>query len=274
MKLKRTHDCGELRKEQVGTEVILNGWVESCRNHGGLLFVDLRDRYGITQCQLDPATTVGAEEFKTESVIAVRGKVTPRPDGNVNPNRATGEIEIMAEECELLGACKTPPFEVVEDIETREELRLEHRYLDMRRRTLTKAMVLRSEVTRIIREVFHDENFVDVETPLLTKTTPEGARDFIVPSRLQPGKVYALPQSPQLFKQTLMVCGARPLLPDLQVSPRRGPAGGPSARVHAARHGDVLRRTRRRLRGDREDHRASLSGTLKGMSSCRRRSRA
>ncbi len=207
MKLKRTHDCGQLQKKDVGEEVILNGWVDSCRNHGGLIFVDLRDRYGITQCQIDPATTAGGEEFKSETVIAVRGKVAARPEGNVNKNRSTGEIELIAEECELLGPTKTTPFEIVDDLETREDVRLKYRYLDMRRAPLTKAMVFRSEVTRIIREVFHGERFVEVETPLLMKTTPEGARDFVVPSRLQPGKVYALPQSPQLFKQTLMVCG-------------------------------------------------------------------
>ncbi|MCB9831998.1 MAG: aspartate--tRNA ligase [Planctomycetes bacterium] len=207
MKLKRTHDCGQLTRANVGEEVILNGWVDSCRNHGGLIFLDLRDRYGITQCQIDPATTVGGEEFKTESVVAVRGTVQPRPEGNVNRKRATGEIELMALECELLGPTKTIPFEIVDDSDTREDLRLKYRYLDMRRAPLTRAMVFRSEVTRIIREVFHAERFVEVETPLLMKTTPEGARDYIVPSRLQPGKVYALPQSPQLFKQTLMVCG-------------------------------------------------------------------
>ncbi len=207
MKLKRTHNCGELRVDQVGEEVILNGWVMSCRNHGGLLFVDMRDRYGITQVRLDPERTEGAEEFKTETVIAVRGKVCGRPDENINKNRATGAIEVMAEACELLGPCKTIPFEIVEDIETREELRLEYRYLDMRRETLTKAIVFRSKLAQLIRNVFHGEDFVEVETPLLMKTSPEGARDFVVPSRLHHGDVYALPQSPQLLKQTLMVSG-------------------------------------------------------------------
>ncbi len=207
MKLKRTHTCGELRREHVGQDVVLNGWVMSCRNHGGLLFVDMRDRYGITQVRLDPEKTEGAEEFKSESVIAVRGKVSARPDENINQNRATGAIEVLADECELLGPCRTPPFEVVEDIETREELRLEYRYLDMRRRALTRAMVFRSQLAQKIREVFHGESFVEVETPLLMKTTPEGARDFVVPSRLHHGEVYALPQSPQLLKQTLMVSG-------------------------------------------------------------------
>jgi aspartyl-tRNA synthetase len=157
MKLQRTHNCGELRPEHVGEEVILNGWVMSCRNHGGLLFVDMRDRYGITQVRLDPEKTIGAEEFKSETVIAVKGKVSGRPDANINKKRATGAVEVLATECELLGPCKTPPFEVVEEIETREELRLEYRYLDMRRETLTKAIVFRSNLAQKIREVFHSE---------------------------------------------------------------------------------------------------------------------
>ena len=207
MKLKRTHDCGELRREHEGEEVILNGWVDSCRDHGGVLFADLRDRYGVTQARLDPERVSGTEILKGESVVAVRGKVARRPGENVNANRATGAIEVLVDELELLSASKTPPFEVVAETETREELRLKHRYLDMRRRPLTEAMVFRSQVCQIIREIFHRERFLEIETPLLMKTTPEGARDFIVPARRFPGKVYALPQSPQLLKQTIMVCG-------------------------------------------------------------------
>jgi aspartyl-tRNA synthetase len=207
MWMKRTHTCGDLRRTHVGQGVTLNGWVASRRDHGGVVFIDLRDRYGVTQIMIPASLSDVANELKTETVIAVRGKVVARPDESVNAKRSTGEIELHAEAVDVLNKTKTPPFEVAEQIDVREDLRLKYRYIDMRRTTLSNALVFRSKVCQIIREVFHGENFVEVETPLLIKTTPEGARDFIVPSRLHPGQVYALPQSPQLLKQTLMICG-------------------------------------------------------------------
>jgi aspartyl-tRNA synthetase len=207
MKLKRTHTCGELRGTDEGKEVILNGWVNSRRNLGGLYFIDLRDRYGITQVNLDQDKFPAVAELGRETVIAVRGRVVLRPGDNQNSDRATGEVEIDCAELEILGPSAVPPFEVVDDVSAAEETRMRHRYVDMRRPQLRDSIVTRSRICQIIREVFHGESFVEVETPLLMKTTPEGARDFIVPSRLHHGEVYALPQSPQLMKQTLMVSG-------------------------------------------------------------------
>ncbi|MEZ6196128.1 MAG: aspartate--tRNA ligase [Planctomycetota bacterium] len=207
MKLKRTHTCGELRGSDAGQVVTLNGWVNSRRNLGGLYFVDLRDRYGITQVNIDQAKVPDIDQLGRETVIAVRGTVALRPEGNLNSERATGAVEIHCEELEILGPSAVPPFEVVDEVSASEETRMRHRYVDMRRPRLKEAIVTRSRICQIIREVFHGEDFVEVETPLLMKTTPEGARDFIVPSRLHHGEVYALPQSPQLLKQTLMVSG-------------------------------------------------------------------
>ncbi|HGY89699.1 MAG TPA: aspartate--tRNA ligase [Planctomycetes bacterium] len=207
MRLQRNVTCGELRAKDIDREVILAGWVRNRRDHGGVHFVDLCDRYGITQVRFDPGQEAILEGLKSEYVIALRGKVEARPEGQINADRPTGEVEVKVLEVEVLNTSKTPPFEVQEEIEAKEDTRLKYRFVDLRRRPLAEAMVFRSRVTQIIREVFHDEDFVDIETPLLTKTTPEGARDFIVPSRLQPGMVYALPQSPQLFKQVLMVSG-------------------------------------------------------------------
>ncbi len=207
MRLHRNVTCGELRSKDIDREVILAGWVRNRRDHGGVHFVDLCDRYGITQARFDPGQEEILEGLKSEYVIALRGKVEARPDGQINADRPTGEVEVKVLEVEILNRSKTPPFEVQDEIEAKEDTRLKYRFVDLRRRPLSEAMVFRSRVTQIIREVFHDEDFVDIETPLLTKTTPEGARDFIVPSRLQPGLVYALPQSPQLFKQVLMVSG-------------------------------------------------------------------
>ena len=207
MKMQRTVNCGELRVDHVGREVILNGWVASRRDHGGILFVDIRDRHGVTQVTFDPEKVPAADELRGEWVVAVRGEVVERAPEHKNPNRPTGDVDLRAMELEVLNKSKTPPFEVADEVEAHDETRLHHRYVDMRRRPVRDAMIMRSEVSRIIREVFFNEGFIDVETPLLMKTTPEGARDYIVPSRLQRGSVYALPQSPQLLKQTLMACG-------------------------------------------------------------------
>ncbi len=211
MSLKRSHTCGELRAEQVGLPVTLCGWVHSSRDHGGVIFIDLRDRYGLTQVVFNPthnqAAHDAAERFRSEWVVAVRGKVRHRPEGMVNPKMPTGEVEVMVDEVELLNEAQTPPFEIDDRIEVAGETRLRYRYMDMRRPSVQRAFVFRSDVFRLIRNYFAERRFVDVETPLLTKSTPEGARDYLVPSRVNPGSFYALPQSPQLFKQILMVAG-------------------------------------------------------------------
>jgi aspartyl-tRNA synthetase len=207
VELKRTVDCGQLRAADAGKTVVLNGWVASLRDHGGVVFVDMRDRYGYTQVVVDATTLPLVTELGSEFVVAVQGKVRLRPVDARNKARATGEIEVVADRLEILNTSKTPPFEVADQTKTREDLRLEYRYVDLRRRPLLENIVFRSKVCDVIRRVFQNHRFCEIETPLLIKTTPEGARDFIVPSRVHPGSVYALPQSPQLFKQTLMASG-------------------------------------------------------------------
>jgi aspartyl-tRNA synthetase len=207
----RTHRCGELRAEHAGTEVALCGWVGHQRDHGGVLFVDLRDREGYVQVvfhpQENPDAHRAAERLKGESVVRVVGEVRHRPEGTVNPNLPTGEVEVAAREIEVLSAADTPPFPIEDGVSADEKLRLRYRYLDIRRPELTGRLRTRHHALRTIRRFFDQRGFVEVETPMLTRSTPEGARDFLVPSRLQPGEFYALPQSPQLFKQILMVAG-------------------------------------------------------------------
>ena len=209
--MKRTHSCSSLGKGDIGKEVILMGWVATRRDHGGLIFVDLRDREGITQIvfnpEIDPKAHELGKELRTEWVLAIRGKVEGRPTGMENPRLATGEIEVKVLEFEVLNRSKTPPFEIVEKIDTNEDVRLKYRYLDLRRPPLRKNIILRHQVLQEIRRYLSDNGFLEIETPFLTKSTPEGARDYLVPARLYPGKFYALPQSPQLFKQLLMVAG-------------------------------------------------------------------
>ena len=207
-----TRTCGELRRENIGEEVTLTGWVWRRRDHGGLIFCDLRDRDGITQCTFDPEHAAGtafhtAETMRSEWAILVHGTVIARDEETVNPKLATGEIEVLADRVEVLGRSKTPPFQIEDGIETSEDTRLRYRYLDLRRPEMMAAMRLRSDFTFAIREAFHKRAFMEVETPALFKSTPEGARDFIVPSRMNEGEFYALPQSPQLLKQLLMVGG-------------------------------------------------------------------
>jgi aspartyl-tRNA synthetase len=210
--LKRSHSCGELRLKDVGVEVVLMGWVQRRRDHGGLIFVDLRDREGLTQVVFDPKVNpdahVKAGLLRDEFVLAVRGVVNPRPPEMVNPNLATGEIEVLVEELRLLNAAKTPPFEL-EDyrVDISEALRLRYRYLDLRRPSVMKNILFRHRAAQVSRQFLNSQGFVEVETPILTKSTPEGARDYLVPSRIQPGHFFALPQSPQLFKQLLMMAG-------------------------------------------------------------------
>ncbi len=211
IKAKRSHNCGELGKDLAGQQVVLCGWVAKRRDHGGLIFVDLRDRSGIVQVVADPDTAGAsfkvAEDIRNEYVIKVSGKVSLRDEATVNANIATGAIEVMAEEIEVLNAAKTPPFYIQDNIDTDENLRLKYRYLDLRRPEMQRNIILRHKVTKLMRDYLDTRNFLEIETPMLTKSTPEGARDYLVPSRVNPGKFYALPQSPQIFKQLLMVSG-------------------------------------------------------------------
>ena len=206
-----SHTAGELTSANIGQEVRLTGWVARRRDHGGLIFVDLRDREGITQCTFDPDHSGDAfkeaERIRPEWPILISGKVRKRPEGTDNPNMATGEIEVLVSELEVLNTSLTPPFAIEDGIDTAEETRLKYRYLDLRRPELYKALKLRNDFTHAMRNALEARGFLDVETPILTKSTPEGARDFIVPSRNSFGSFYALPQSPQLFKQLLMVAG-------------------------------------------------------------------
>lgn len=208
---KKTHSCGELRKNDIGREVILMGWAQSRRDHGGLIFIDLRDREGISQIVFDPEDSAEAHKkahiIKNEYVLAVKGKVVSRLAGSKNPNMSTGEIEIKARQVKMLNVSDTLPFNINDKIEINDNLRLKYRYLDLRQLKMQKNLRLRHQVCMEIRNYLNSKSFLDIETPFLTKSTPEGARDYIVPSRVNPGKFYALPQSPQLFKQLLMVAG-------------------------------------------------------------------
>jgi aspartyl-tRNA synthetase len=207
----RTHACGDLRGSDAGAEVTLCGWVWRQRDHGGVTFVDLRDAAGLVQLVLHPQEApeahAAAQSFKSESVIRVTGEVRLRPEGTVNRDLPTGAVEVSVRDVEMLAIAETPPFPIEDRTEASEELRLRYRYLDLRRPEMTRVLRLRHRVVRIIREEMDARGFVDVETPLLTRSTPEGARDFLVPSRLWPGSFYALPQSPQQLKQLLMVGG-------------------------------------------------------------------
>jgi aspartyl-tRNA synthetase len=208
---KRTHYCGSLTREDIGKEVLLMGWTMRRRDHGGLIFIDLRDREGLAQVVFDPdqnkSAHAKAEGIRNEFVVAVKGKVISRPEGTVNPNMKTGEVEVVVTECRILNRSKALPFTLDEYVDVAENLRLKHRYLDLRRPALQQNLILRSKVAQVTRQYLTDNGFLELETPFLTKSTPEGARDFLVPSRINQGQFYALPQSPQLFKQILMVSG-------------------------------------------------------------------
>ncbi len=208
---KRSHTCGDLTLKDNGNTVCLMGWVQFRRDHGGLIFVDLRDRFGLTQIVFSPEVAeeahARARVLRSEFVLAVQGTVRPRPEGMINEAMPTGEVEVYVTEWKLLNTAKTPPFPIEDRVEAGENLRLQWRYLDLRRSRMTKNLVLRSKVAQAVRQYLSDDGFLEVETPFLTKSTPEGARDFLVPSRINHGHFFALPQSPQMFKQLCMVSG-------------------------------------------------------------------
>ena len=209
--MRRTHHCNQLGAQDAGIEVVLMGWVQRRRDHGGVIFVDLRDREGLTQVVFNPDVNsqvhAKAHALRSEYVIGVSGRVSPRPEGMVNPNLTTGAIEVMVTDLRIFNAAETPPFPIEENIEVSEMLRLKCRHLDLRRPRLQKNIILRHRASGAVREYLNGNDFLDIETPFLTRSTPEGARDYLVPSRVNPGQFYALPQSPQLFKQLLMVAG-------------------------------------------------------------------
>lgn len=209
--LQRTNNCGTISEAEVGKEVVLCGWVERRRDHGGLIFIDLRDRSGVVQVVASPDHDMDsfhkAEDVRNEYVLCVRGKVSKRDQEAINPNLATGHYEVYCDELRVLNAAKTPPFYIQDNIDVDENIRLKYRYLDLRRPEMQKNLILRHKVTKAMRDYFDSHDFLEIETPMLTKSTPEGARDYLVPSRVNAGAFYALPQSPQIFKQILMVAG-------------------------------------------------------------------
>ncbi|MEM6730988.1 MAG: aspartate--tRNA ligase, partial [Myxococcota bacterium] len=207
---KRTHRCGSLRADDEGAEVVLMGWVQNRRDHGGCVFIDLRDREGLTQIVFDPQIDVPTHEkagaLRSEWVLGVRGRVRSR-GGNTNPKIATGAIEVAATDIQIFSRAETPPFLIEDSIDTHEEVRLKHRYVDLRRRPLQENLINRHRLMQIVRRVLDEHGFLELETPFLIRSTPEGARDYVVPSRVHPGAFFALPQSPQIFKQLFMVSG-------------------------------------------------------------------
>lgn len=207
----KSHNCGELRKENVGQTVTLAGWVDRRRDHGGLIFIDLRDREGIVQVAFNPEVSKSchkvANRMRNEFVVCASGEVAKRPPGTENLKLPTGEVEVIAHDAKILNPSKTPPFYINEDVEVEENLRLKYRYLDLRRAVMRENMILRHQVVKFIRDFLDADGFIEIETPILIKSTPEGARDYLVPSRVHAGKFYALPQSPQQLKQLLMVAG-------------------------------------------------------------------
>lgn len=209
--LSRTHYCNDLGSDNVGEQVTLMGWVLRRRDHGGVIFVDLRDRYGLTQVVFNPEVNAEvhakAHRIRSEWVLAVKGKVEARPDDMANPKLKTGAIEVLVDELRILNSSETPPFPLDEESEVSDNLRLQYRYLDLRRPEMADNLIVRHKGVQAIREFLNDHDFLDIETPMLTRSTPEGARDYLVPSRVNTGKFYALPQSPQLFKQLLMIAG-------------------------------------------------------------------
>jgi aspartyl-tRNA synthetase len=205
----RSHYCGQVTEDLLGQDVVLCGWVHRRRDHGGVIFIDLRDREGLVQVVFDPDTEeafAAAEQVRSEFVLKVEGRVRPRPEGTVNPDMTTGKIEVLGRSLTVLNHAETPPFQLDEE-DVNEEVRLRYRYVDLRRPSMQRRLIIRSHITRAIRDFLDEHGFIDIETPMLTKATPEGARDYLVPSRVHKGSFFALPQSPQLFKQLLMMSG-------------------------------------------------------------------
>src|SRR3989338_8439328 len=209
--MKRTHTCGELTAKDVNKKVTLAGWCNSRRDHGGVIFIDLRDRYGITQIVFDPSNDMEshklAESLRREDVVIAEVSVRNRPSGMENSKIQTGEIEVLINKIHHINKAITPPIEIDDRIEASEEMRLKYRYLDLRRPKMQKQLMFRHKVAMTIRDYMTQHEFIEIETPMLIKTTPEGARDYLVPSRINPGKFYSLPQSPQIYKQILMIAG-------------------------------------------------------------------
>ena len=209
--MRRTHHCNALNAEAMGKEVVLMGWVLRRRDHGGVIFIDLRDREGITQVvfnpEINPDVHAKAHTLRNEFVIGVHGRVEPRPEGMRNPKLPTGQIEVLVDALKILNPAETPPFMIEETVDVSEPIRLKHRYLDLRRPALQRNLIMRHQAAASVRSFLNANGFIDIETPMLTRSTPEGARDYLVPSRVNPGQFYALPQSPQLFKQLLMISG-------------------------------------------------------------------
>ena len=275
--LKRTQYCNDVREDLIGTEVVVCGWAAKRRNLGQLVFIDLRDRTGIVQLafgdETDRDVFEKAETVRSEFVLMAKGIVKER--SSKNPDLPTGNVEVAVTDLRILGKSETPPFEIVDDCNTSELTRLKYRYLDLRRPELQKNILLRHKLTKVTRDYFDENGFIEIETPMLIKSTPEGARDFLVPSRLHNGEFYALPQSPQLYKQLSMVAGfdrymqiARcfrdeDLRADRQppLLPRRRPSRGPPAGVHADRPRDVLRRDGGRPEPHRRVHAARVQGS-------------
>ena len=209
--LRRTHACGQLRASDAGSRAVLMGWVHRHRDLGGVIFIHLRDRYGVTQivfhAEVGEAVYRKAEQVRPEYVIAVEGQVALRSPDTVNPSLETGEVELVAEKIWVLNESRTPPFPMEETVDVGEDVRLKYRYVDLRRPHMQRNIILRSQISFAVREFLNAQGFLEIETPFMTRSTPEGARDYLVPSRVQPGSFYALPQSPQIFKQLLMVSG-------------------------------------------------------------------
>ena len=209
--MKRTDYCGQLRREDIGREVVVNGWCDRMRDLGGLIFINLRDRSGVIQCTFDQSDSEElfqrAFSVRGEFVLAIRGVVRAREEGAVNRKLATGEVEVLATDLRILSKSETPPFEISDEKEVNDQLRLTYRYLDLRRPSMQRNLAMRHRITQVARQYFDEQGFLEIETPMLQKSTPEGARDYLVPSRVHPGKFYALPQSPQQYKQLLMLAG-------------------------------------------------------------------
>ena len=269
----RSHTCGALRESDIGQTARLSGWCHRIRDHGGVLFIDLRDHYGITQVVADPDSPAfkDAEKLRSEWVVRIDGKVRRRPDGTDNPELPTGMVEVYVSEIEVLGPAAELPLPVFGEQEYPEDIRLKYRFLDLRREKLHQNIMTRGAIVDSMRKRMKEQGFFEFQTPILTASSPEGARDFLVPSRIHPGKFYALPQAPQQYKQLLMMTWLRPLLPDRAVFSRRGPARRPPAgRVLSARPRNELCRAGRCFRSGRARHHGRVRGICQGQAGHKR----